>query len=165
MENKNLTHWKKNNDSRYISGEDLHSGLNGLKNEMIVTLDKFNDSKSFDQQKNADSIVTALYFKTLDDKEVYKPAILNKTNAKFFVKESGSEFMENWIGKTVIMYAQSDKRHGFVVRFKSYHKPLLSIGTPEFEKAKTALLNGYTIDKIKAKYQVSEEVETKLTAK
>lgn len=45
------THWKKNNDSNFISGEDLISGLKGLKPEMVVVIEKFNDAESFDQKK------------------------------------------------------------------------------------------------------------------
>lgn len=161
-----LTHWKKNNDSNFISGEDLIGNVKGLQPEMIVILDKFNDAESFDQKKQSKVVVTGLFFKTIDKKPVYKPAILNKTNAKFFVKETGSDFMENWIGKTVIMYAQKDSRHGYVVRFKTYHLPMLLPNTDNFNNCKTAIeKSGYTIEQIRQKYQVSNEVELLLTTK
>ena len=164
MENK--THWKKNNDSNFISGEDLMSGLKGLAPEMVVVLDKFTDAETFDQKKQSKIVITGLYFKTIYNKPLYKPAILNKTNAKFFVKETGSEFMEDWIGKTVIMYAQKDSRHGYVVRFKTYHLPLLEIGTTNFENCKKSYeLNEKNLDLIKRKYKVSEQVEKALKTK
>jgi len=164
MENK--THWKKNNDSNFISGEDLTSGLKGLAPEMVVVLDKFNDSETFDQKKQSKIVVTGLFFKTIDNKPVYKPAILNKTNAKFFVKETGSDFIEDWIGKTVIMYAQKDSRHGHVVRFKTYHLPTLELGTTNFVNCKKAYeADPKNLELIKRKYQLSKEVEQALITK
>jgi hypothetical protein len=124
MNTENLTHWKKNNDSRYISGEDLRSGLNGLSSEMVVVIDRFQDAETFDQTKNAKVVKTGFYLKTLDGKSVYKPVILNNTNAKFCRQEFGSEFMEHWLNKPFVLYAMPDKRHGFVARFKKYYAPV-----------------------------------------
>ena len=160
------THWKKNNDSNFISGEDLMSGLKGLKPEMIVTIEKFNDAESFDQKKQSKIVVSALYLKEVGGNNLYKPVILNKTNAKFFVKETNSDFVDDWIGKPVIVYAQKDSRHGHVVRFKKYVFPTLQANTPDFEKCKLAIeKSGFTIDQIRLKYQVSSEVEKLLLAK
>jgi len=160
------THWKKNNDSNFISGEDLISGLKGLKPEMIVVIEKFNDAESFDQKKQSKITVSALYLKEVNGGSLYKPVILNKTNAKFFVKETNSDFVDDWINKPVVVYAQKDARHGYVVRFKKYVFPILQPNTSEFEKCKLAIeKSGYTIDQIRQKYQVSSEVEKLLTAK
>jgi hypothetical protein len=164
MENKTL--WKKNLDSKYVSGEDLQLSNKGLKPEMVVTIERFNDDKTFDKQKNADVTVSALYLKEVNGNALYKPVILNRTNAKFFVKETGSDFMEDWLNKPVIVYAQKDSRHGFVVRFKSYVKPNLVKDSEMFKQAKIALEKGTaTMDKIKSRYQVSTEVEGLLNAK
>jgi hypothetical protein len=160
------TLWKKNLDSKYISGEDLQLSNKGLKPEMIVTIERFNDDKTFDKQKNSDVIVSALYLKEVNGATLYKPVVLNRTNAKFFVKETGSDFMEDWLNKPVIVYAQKDSRHGFVVRFKSYVKPNLVKDSEMFKQAKIALEKGTaTMDKIKSRYQVSTEVEGLLNAK
>lgn len=119
----NLTHWKKNNDSRYISGEDLRSGLHGLKPEMVVVIEKFEDAETFDQTKNAKVVKTGFYLKELNGAKVYKPVILNNTNAKFCRQEFNSEYMEHWLNKPFVLYAMADKRHGFVARFKKYFAP------------------------------------------
>lgn len=162
----NKTLWKKNLDSKYISGEDLQLSNKGLKPEMVVTIERFNDDKTFDKQKNSDVVVSALYLKEVNGAALYKPVILNRTNAKFFVKETGSDFMEDWLNKPVIVYAQKDSRHGFVVRFKSYVKPNLVKDSEMFKQAKIALEKGTaTMDKIKSRYQVSTEVEGLLNAK
>ena len=162
----NKTLWKKNLDSKYISGEDLQLSNKGLKPEMVVTIERFNDDKTFDKQKNSDVIISALYLKEVNGAALYKPVVLNRTNAKFFVKETGSDFMEDWLNKPVIVYAQKDSRHGFVVRFKSYVKPNLVKDSEMFKQAKIALEKGTaTMDKIKSRYQVSTEVEGLLNAK
>ena len=162
----NKTLWKKNLDSKYISGEDLQLSNKGLKPEMVVTIERFNDDKTFDKQKNSDVVVSALYLKEFNGAALYKPVILNRTNAKFFVKETGSDFMEDWLNKPVIVYAQKDSRHGFVVRFKSYVKPNLVKDSEMFKQAKIALEKGTaTMDKIKSRYQVNTEVEGLLNAK
>ena len=165
MENENKTHWKKNLDSKFISGEDLKSGLNGLKIEMNVIIEKFNDAETFDQSKQSKTIVTGLFLKEIGGKSIYKPTILNKTNAKFLVKEFGSDIMEDWLNKPVTIHAVADSRHGYVVRFKKFKKIDLLKDTPAFEGAKKAIEQGsYTIEHIKIKYSVSAEVEKLLTA-
>lgn len=135
MTTQTKTHWKKNNDSRYISGEDLHSGLNGLLPEMAVIIIRFEDAETFDQSNNKTIIKTGLYLATLDNKPIYKPVILNNTNAKFCVKEFNSEFMEDWIGKPIVLYAQADRRHGYVARFKKYYANQKPIEQPKISEA------------------------------
>jgi hypothetical protein len=123
MSNETLTHWKKNNDSRYISGEDLRSGLHGLKPEMVVVIERFEDAETFDQTKNTKVVKTGFFLKELNGSSVYKPVILNNTNAKFCRQEFNSEYMEHWLNKPFVLYAMADKRHGFVARFKKYYPP------------------------------------------
>lgn len=157
------TLWKKNLDSNFISGEDLIQALNGLAPEMVVILDKQQDTETFDQKQASKVKVTGLYFKDLQGKSIYKPVILNKTNARFFEKETGSAYMEDWYGQTVIMFAQKDSRHGHVVRFKRYVLPVLVVGSDKFRLCVDALKSGsFKMEQIKGKYQFNSEVEAKL---
>ena len=119
MENK--THWKKNIDSRYISGEDLISGLRGLKPEMVVIIERFTDSETFDQSTQAKLTKTGFFLRELNGQMLHKPLILNSTNAKYCEKEFKTPFMEEWIGKPIVLYAMPDKRFGHVARFKKYY--------------------------------------------
>jgi hypothetical protein len=122
-----LTHWKKNNDSRYISGEDLKAELKGLKKEMAVTISKFEDSETFDQKTQQKLIKTGFFLAEYPSGILlHKPVILNNTNANFCAKEFQSEFMEHWLNKPLVLYAQVDKRHGHVARFKKYYAPSIS---------------------------------------
>jgi len=159
-----MTHWKKNLDNRYISGEDLMSGLKGLQKETPVKLIKFQDGDTFDQKKQSSETRTILYFAKLDGTVLSKGVVLNKTNAKFFVKEMGSAEMEDWNKKPVLMFAKPDSRHGFVVRFKRYEKPTLNKDTQEWT-AISAYMKGKDgdIKKVLAKYTVSDVLVKELT--
>jgi hypothetical protein len=119
----NLTHWKKNIDSKYVSGEDLVNSLKGLKPEMVVEITKFEDSETFDQQLQAKITKTGLFLKEVNGAHLYKPVILNKTNAVFLTMNFNTAFMEHWVGKPVVLFAKADKRHGQVVRFRKYIAP------------------------------------------
>jgi hypothetical protein len=119
-----LTHFKKNLDSRYISGEDLQAELKGLKKEMNVVITRFDDAEAFDQKSQSKSIKTGFFLSNYPSNvALHKPVLLNSTNADFLRKEFGSDFMEHWLNKPFCMYAKADKRFGHVVRFKSYVAP------------------------------------------
>lgn len=122
-----LTHWKKNNDPRYISGEDLKDGVainKGLRPEMVVTVSHFEDKPVFDKVKNTEITKTGFFIKEYPSgKVIYKPVILNNKNADFWVKETGSPFMEKWLNIPAVLWAQPDARHGHVARFKKYYPP------------------------------------------
>lgn len=118
------THWRKNLDPRYISGEDLKNSLKGLSPEMLVAIDNMQDAPTFDQSTQKETTKTSLWLKDLKTQQrIYKPVILNVSNAKFFAKEFGSDFIEDWYGKPCILFAQADRRFGYVARFKHYFPP------------------------------------------
>lgn len=120
------THWKKNIDSRYISGEDLKAELKGLKSEMNVIITAFQDSETFDQTSQDKKVKTGFFLAEHPSKTaLYKPMILNATNAKFCAKEFGSDYMEDWIGKPLVLFAMPDKRFGHVARFKKFVQAVL----------------------------------------
>jgi hypothetical protein len=137
-----LTHWKKNNDPRYVSGEDLKDGESigkGLRPEMLVTISHFEDTETFDQTKQAKVVKTGFWLKEYPSgKPVYKPVILNNTNAAFCIKEFASQFMEHWLNKPLILWAQPDKRHGHVARFKKYYPPAQVSDTSAIAKLNAA---------------------------
>ena len=135
------TLWKKNIDSRYLSGEDLLNSFNGLKPEMVVQIEKFEDAETFDIKSQTKGVKTGFFLKELNGKPLYKPCILNKTNAMFCVKEFGSPYMEDWLLKTFVVYACPDKRFGHVVRFKKYYPPV----TVSPDKAIKALTSATTL--------------------
>lgn len=124
------THWRKNLDPRYVSGEDLHASLHGLSPEMIVAVHEMKDAPTFDKSTQKEVTKTSLWLMDLVTKQViYKPVILNVSNAKFFAKEFNSDYIEDWYGKPVVLFVQVDKRFGFVARFKHYYPPAKATDT------------------------------------
>lgn len=118
------THWRKNLDPRYVSGEDLKNSLHGLKPEMVVCVHEMKDAPTFDQSTQKEVTKTSLWLKDLQSGQViYKPVILNVSNAKTFAKEFNSDFIEDWYNKPIVLFAQPDKRLGHVARFKHYFPP------------------------------------------
>jgi len=175
----NLTHWKKNNDPRYISGDDLRNGVaigKGLLPEMIVTIAKFEDKETFDQTTQQKVTKSGFFLREYPTgKPLYKPLILNKTNAVFCINEFKSEFMEHWLDKPLVLYAMPDKRHGFVARFKKYYAPatvtdvsaLEKLGKCENLEDLTATWSGLTLEekKLPTVLAKKEELKGKLKAK
>jgi len=161
-----MTNIKKFIDTRYISGEDLLDGYNGLKPEMVVYIDKIEEVETFDQSANKKTKSGGVFLKELNGTPVYKPCIINKTNGRFLIKEFGSVEYEDYYGKPFIMFAQKDSRHGHVVRFKRYTMPVLMANTKDFDNCYKAIhTSGYTMDQIRKKYQVTPEVEALLMQK
>lgn len=130
MKTESKTPFRKNLDPRYISGEDLLTGVEmgkGLKPEMVVTLVKFNDAPAFDQSTQKEVDKTALWLKDFHTgKMLYKPCLMNVTRAEFLSAElaNGSQFIDDCDSeKPFVIYAKPDRRHGHVVAFKKYFAP------------------------------------------
>lgn len=133
------THWRKNLDPRYVSGEDLKNSLHGLRPEMVVCVHEMKDAPTFDQSQQKEVTKTSLWLMDLSTKQViYKPVILNVSNAKFFAKEFGSDFIEDWYGKPCVLFAMPDKRFGHVARFKKYYAPAQATDTKAIAALNTA---------------------------
>ncbi len=133
------THWRKNLDPRYVSGEDLKNSLHGLRPEMVVCVHEMKDAPTFDQSTQKEVTKTSLWLKDLSNNHViYKPVILNVSNAKTFAKEFNSDFIEDWYNKPIVLFAQPDKRFGFVARFKHYYPPAETTDVGAMAKLNTA---------------------------
>lgn len=150
-------HWKKNLDSKFISGEDLQASLNGLKPEMNVVIEKFDEDETFDMNVKKKKKITDLFLKEVGGKSLYKPAILNKTNAKFFAKEFESDNVWDWLNKPVTMFAQQDDRHGYIVRYRSAPASLKVDNT----EALTKVRGSKDLAELKANYEsLAPELKT-----
>ena len=94
------THWRKNFDYRFLSGEELPG-------EIIVTIERVTTEEAFNPSSNSKEQVLAVYFKGAK-----KGIVLNKTNAKAITKVVGSPYQEDWIGEKIIIYPKSGKFFG-----------------------------------------------------
>lgn len=160
-----MTDWKKNLDSRYISGEDLFYELHGFKKSMVVSISSFKDSETFDQKTQRNVTVTELKLQTLDGKPLYKGVILGKIGrGEVLEAEFGTRSLEDWIGKPFVMKAVADRRHGQVVRFAKYYPPKKDVFTEDkLAPASSAIISGkYKLDQVKVDYQITDEMFKKL---
>lgn len=156
-----LTHWKKLTNPDYLGSYDFSQG-----EERIVTVKKV-VREMITGTGGKKEECTVCYFE-----ENYKPMILNSTNAKAITKLAESPFIEEWQGKSFKIVVARISAFGEMVdalRIKAEKvikaKPVLTIGTPNFEACKKAYKADATqLDKIKGKYEVSKEVEEALNA-
>lgn len=154
-----LTHWKKLTNPDYLGSYDFAQG-----EERIVTVkDVKREMISGSDGKKEECTVCHFI-------EPYKPMILNVTNQKMITKLTETPYIEQWVGKSFKLVVVKIKAFGEVVdalRIKSEKvaKPRLELGTPNFENCKKAYVaDKSALDKIKAKYEVSAEVEAQLKA-
>ena len=102
MEEK-VTHWKKLTDPNYIGAEILQPGQ-----ELTLTIEKVVK----EQVKSADGTNECIvaYFKGAK-----KGMILNKTNCKIISKRLDSPYIEQWVGKSITIYAAKVRAFGELV--------------------------------------------------
>lgn len=154
------THFKKLRNPNYIGSYELMIGSTPI--ELNVTIEKVVKEMIQNGDKREEGMVCYL--------KGQKPMIVNSTNAKNISKACNSPYIEDWVGKEITLYVAKIKAFGEYVdalRVKAQTSakvlPELKLDTPNFEKCKTAIKSGgYTIEQIKAKYQVNQEVEKAL---
>ena len=95
------THWKKLTNPNYIGAHDLLPGQ-----ELKITL----ESISNEMVTGSDGTQTQCVVAKI--KGAKKPMILNKTNMKIIAKLLGSNYIEDWQGASIIIYAAKVKAFG-----------------------------------------------------
>jgi hypothetical protein len=150
------THWKKLDNPNYLGAYSL---IDGETKEMTFTIEKVVLQKA---GKNDDECKVA-YLKDS------KPMILNTTNCKVIEKIYNTPFIEDWAGKSIIVFVQKVKAFGDMVDALRI-RPIIPKTLPEllpntdtWHKVIKGIENGFTIDQIKTKYKISNENEKKLT--
>jgi len=95
--------------------------------------------------------------------------ILNKTNCKTISKIYKCPYIEQWKNKKIQIFIDKVKAFGEVhdaLRIRPFEpkteKPVLNESHKAWQSVCDAIKNGYTIEQIEAKYQLSEEIKTKL---
>lgn len=94
------THWKKHFNPNYLGAYSLEPG-----EEKVLTIVELKDEEVTSSDGSTD-VLPVLYVK--DE----KPMILNKTNAKTIAKVCASDFVEDWKGKKIQIYAAKIKAFG-----------------------------------------------------
>lgn len=156
----NQTHWKKLTNPDYLGAYDFAEG-----EERIVTIKEVKRETVTGPDGKKEECTVCHFV------EDYKPMILNVTNAKTITRLSETPYIENWSGKSFKVVVVKVKAFGDMVdalRIKSEKvaKPILMIGTPNFENCRQAYLSDNSkLTQIKTKYDVSKEVEGALKVK
>ena len=94
METENKTHWKKNFDYRFLSGDELPG-------EITVEIERVTEEEVFNPSTNSKETALAVYFK-----KATKGIVLNKTNAKTLALITKSKYIEDWVGTNIILTSQ-----------------------------------------------------------
>lgn len=98
-------------------------------------------------------------------KENIKPLVLNATNSDTMKLITGKTFVEEWNNTKIELFilkkVQLKGRTVDGVRIKKVDEalPILTENHPKFNAIKEALKNGNTIEQVRTKYQVSNELE------
>lgn len=159
------THWRKNNDTKFIRGEELENEINDFKKSMNVKITKIVDEESFDPGSQKAVTVSAIHMQVLGGNDLSKPTILNASAGKFLEKEFKSMYVEDYIGKEVTIHSVPDKRHQYVVRFMKYIKPTIKRNTATFTQYAEWLKQGGTIEAVKELFIVPKDIEDEWTRK
>jgi len=154
------THIDTLRNSIYLGGWDLLDE-HGKTTEKIVTIKDIKKSMAFNQKSQKEEQILTVEFVEC------KPIILNSTNRKRLKKLTETAFIEDMIGKRIILTTEKVKAFGEVhdaVRIspKPVAKPILAEATKAWDNCVNALKSGKTMDDVRARYQVSKELESKL---
>ena len=97
--------------------------------------------------------------------EKIKPLVLNATNSRVLRMMTNSVFVEDWKNIKIELFIEKNIRFGRDivdgVRIKEVKKnlPILDENHVKFLSIKQSLQNGYTVEQVRTKYQVSTEIE------
>jgi len=143
-----LTHWKKLTNPDYIGAYSLQPGEE--RTVQIVSVERRQITGA--DGKKEECTVAVL--------KGEKPMILNSTNAKTLSKVYGTPYIEQWAGKSVIIYAAKIKAFGEemdALRIKPTKPPLpeLTPSHPKWADAVKAAKAG-KIESVKARFSISE---------
>jgi hypothetical protein len=157
---KNKTHWLQSPNKNYLGHWDLPE-----KDDLILTI----KSAKWEEVKNP-IINKSEAKRVIRFEEKVKPLICNQGNAQSIVKSTGVKYMEDSVGQKIQLYVgkhfdRVSKEDIDCVRIRSNalpDKPILSYDTKDYEKVLSAMMQGYTIEQIRSKWNVSQDLEKKL---
>lgn len=151
------SHWRKVMNTTYLNGDEIDKG------DTVVTIKAYKEQMIYSQKDKQKEPQVLLYFAEID-----KPMILTNRKAKQITNSLETEFMVDWIGKKVTMYAVKETHFGEtfeVITFKKavIKKDVLNENSPRWKAACDALKAGATtIEAIEKHYSITNVVRTQL---
>jgi hypothetical protein len=150
------THFKKVINPDFLGSWDLEAD-GGYVNR-LVTIKEVGKREAFNGTKKEEVAVVLFH-------ELPKPMVLNSENGKRLKTVIGSHYIEDWIGKQVILGVEKTKAFGEVVDALRFSKtkptlPTLTADHPKFAAVKKAIETGTaTMADARLKFVISAEVE------
>jgi hypothetical protein len=146
------THWKKTMNPNYLGAYALEPGKDLISTIISVKKEIVKDANGTD----AECLVVHL--------KGTKPFICNKTNAKAISKATGSNYIEDWAGKTIALYianvrAFGENVEGLRVRSQpaTESNKKKKLNDTEFKRLLEAIRNQkFTVDKALDAYEFNE---------
>ena len=165
---KTKTHWLQSPNKNYLGHWDLPESQ-----DLILTIQSAKWEEVENPVLRKDDPKKFEAHKVIRFVEDYKPFICNQINAGSIIKSTGIKYMEDSIGQKIqlfigIHFDRVAKENIDCVRIrpeKIPEKPILQIGTKNFDKIVKAIKDGYTIDEIKTKWNISQDVEIAILEK
>ena len=146
------THWKKTMNPNYLGAYALEPGK-----DLIVTIESVKKEMVKDAN-GTDAECLVLHLKGT------KPFICNKTNAKAISKATGSNFIEDWTGKSISLYIANVRAFGEnveAVRVRSQaateSNKKKKLNNEDFKRLMDAIKSGkFTVEKAFDAYEFTE---------
>ncbi len=147
------THWKKLTNPNYIGSYSLEPG----EERTVKILKVSKELVKGGDGKDEECIIAQL--------EGEKPLILNKTNCKIIAKIYDTPYIEEWSGKSIILYVTKVSAFGQEVEAlrirqrkpEAQAKPAFDPKHPKWQDAaKAARAGALKPEQIKSKYSISE---------
>lgn len=154
------THWLQSPNKNYLGHWDLPE-----KQDLILTI----ESAKWEEVKNP-IINKSEAKRVIRFKEDVKPFICNQVNAQSIIKSTGVKYMEDSEGQKIQLYIGQHfdrvaKENVDCIRVRNTaikEMPILQYDTKDYENVLAAMINGYTIDQVRKKWNVSKDLENKL---
>lgn len=153
------THFKKLQNPNYTGSWDLMD-KDGNYIEKVVTIEK-TLQQSVNNGNGGVEDLPVIHIKGM------KPVVLNSTNIKAVARITGSNFIEDWVGKEITLYVQKVKAFGEMHDAIRIKKPIAkqkpTIDDDRFNKAVESIKSKeYTKDKLKASFTLTIKQEEAL---
>jgi hypothetical protein len=152
------THWRTIMNTKFLAGDELPD------EGIVVEIETYNEDSFFSPRSHKEEEHIVIRFKGFK-----KPMILTNRKAKQIHKALSTPYMDEWEGKSVLLYPVNEKHFGEYFKVinikeaKAKEKPELTPEHPNWEKAKKSIKDGKTdIKNIRKHYKVSEVNRLKL---
>jgi len=155
------THFKTLQNPNYLGSWDLVNE-DGTFKEVAVTIKEVSKQMVFDGKGGQEECTTIAFNEC-------KPMVANSTNLKMIARVCGSNFIEDWAGKQIVIGVEKVRAFGEIhdalrVRKVKPTLPALTADHAKFAAVKKAIETGTaTMADARLKFVISAEVEQMLT--